>query len=979
MRYSPTKVHIFSTIYGALRVWWRGTPILLVLSIAIGISAAPQTLPSEQQKKDDHKPSSKQTAPPSGKPKKERPKATEKNMPPLYKIIVVVLDPRQRPVNDAEVWTNTIHKRAGESSEWQLEVLSSNVPADGKITIYAAKNAAFLTGYKSIRLGSEASPQVEIQLTEEKRVLQARVIDLAGEPVAGVRLTTTQVGAAEGLTDEMGRVRIRLNEKTLPNDFIDIVIADTQGSNLVLVAPRGGRTRIPPFENDPEDIVEVLVTERGDPALMKNGRAKFSILQNLNDQNSPKSPDEKITDEQRRANLEAEAKYYGLDPDELDKAIREWILEDDRYKKGLQAYYKKDYATSTELLGASFDSIADKTVERAIAYARSLSAQEKAADALTALQRVIALKPDDVSLLNALALALYSDGRYLDSARAFDKVITLRKEKPCECYSRSSESDDLYNLAGAYMAGDSLQLARTYSKKALDLRKQHLKQEHYSIGVSYAQLAQIDTALDRHTDAENEFQLALKIIENSFGQDSQEFSRTQHKLAALYIGQGKFDEAENLLKSAIENAEKDRYSRSDLSIHLTTLSNIYYIKNRLDDSLITIQRALQIQQATLRKDHPLIATSKLILASIYTNRRQTEMAEKIFLEVLAIYNHAPDQNQANIALVQQNLGWFYARGQQFEKSDAAYGIALKIYKRMYTFDHSNLAVLYAGMGELDLYRENYTEAERLATLSLNMLNKLFGPQSQGSASPHTTLARILTLKGHLKQAETHCLSAMAILEKSFGKDSAGLTDIISELANIYENGNKLALAQAKREQILRIEENAPQSDPYSLASALNNLAWNLYLQKKYSASQPFVEKGIKIMLDNTNPESLEDDNFLAAMYDTLGNIQMEQKDFTMAEQNFLRSLEIYDALPSTPNKALAKRSLAKLYRDTLRYPEAEKLFKEVILTQETSIGPESSELQISRSEYAVLLRRIGRENEAVILERVNTGIRKPVN
>ncbi len=72
--------------------------------------------------------------------------------------------------------------------------------------------------------------------------------------------------------------------------------------------------------------------------------------------------------------------------------------------------------------------------------------------------------------------------------------------------------------------------------------------------------------------------------------------------------------------------------------------------------------------------------------------------------------------------------------------------------------------------------------------------------------------------------------------------------------------------------------------------------------------------------------------------------------------------------PRYPNTAGSLNNLAVLYDAQGNYEQAEPLMKQALKILEQSIGTEHPNTKQGRKNYAGLLRKLGREEEAVVLE-----------
>ena len=108
----------------------------------------------------------------------------------------------------------------------------------------------------------------------------------------------------------------------------------------------------------------------------------------------------------------------------------------------------------------------------------------------------------------------------------------------------------LYSDMGDYKAVEPLY------KKAIEIRKQALGEEHPDYAQSINNLAVLYRAQGRYDDAEPMYDEALSICRRVLGADHPDTAESLNNLAVLYRVQGRYSEAAPLLKEAVEIMEQ---------------------------------------------------------------------------------------------------------------------------------------------------------------------------------------------------------------------------------------------------------------------------------------------------------------------------------------------------------------------------------------------------------------------------------------
>ncbi len=359
-------------------------------------------------------------------------------------------------------------------------------------------------------------------LFAEEGILVVYVADTKEQPISGVQMSIEGTGTISPPSDRSGKTRIRLTHDTRAGDWVTLLVVKwlSHEQELVFISPWNRRVIVPPFDNEAVNYASIILAKRSDKALLRDDKALEAITASILERLSPKSPKEELTEEQKRAVLTEQAQKYGLEPSDVDRAIRLWKKRTkDPYEKGLAALYEENYPEATKQLTESLE-IRIKDLEEA---------QARVVDAAFFLGQ-----------------SLYKEGRYQESADAYKEALTLRQ----------NDSEILNNL------GLSLHLAGRYAeaeplyKQALEIYKKALGPEHPHVATSINNLAGLYRAQGRYEEAEPLFKQALEMRKKALGPEHPDVARSINNLAELYRAQGRYEEAEPLHKQALEIYKK---------------------------------------------------------------------------------------------------------------------------------------------------------------------------------------------------------------------------------------------------------------------------------------------------------------------------------------------------------------------------------------------------------------------------------------
>jgi tetratricopeptide (TPR) repeat protein len=200
-----------------------------------------------------------------------------------------------------------------------------------------------------------------------------------------------------------------------------------------MVSPWDYRAVVPPFENESENYVEVVVVQRGDRAALESGTVLVAAAEQINKANAPKMTSRQPPQEDTREHLDAVARLYGLSPSDLDAAIRAWGEKTtDPYEAGLAALYQRNYPTASMRLGESLQrreamlAMDQKAVADAASFlGQSLYAEGKYRESARAYQRLLQLRPNDPVVLCNLGVSLTDAGAYADAEPPLQRALQI--------------------------------------------------------------------------------------------------------------------------------------------------------------------------------------------------------------------------------------------------------------------------------------------------------------------------------------------------------------------------------------------------------------------------------------------------------------------------------------------------------------------------------------------------------------------------
>jgi len=243
-------------------------------------------------------------------------------------------------------------------------------------------------------------------------------------------------------------------------------------------------------------------------------------------------------------------------------------------------------------------------------------------------------------------------------------------------------------------------------------------------------------------------------------------SRTLRSMARVYMAYGKYAKAQPFAEKALTLAREKGASDSELAMCLIDLATLYKNQSRLLDAEEMCRSGLSLQEKILYKNHPYIAYTLRILASIYQEQGKYCHAESALSKatVIMLDGHSADDNAMAPFLV--DIARLHVAQDNLQKAENYYDRAINLINNSYGPNHLYTANVLAGIAKLYTLQQRYTEAEKLINRAVAMQEKIYGSDHHLVAASWLTKAKICQVKGGFAEAEELINKALTAMEKS---------------------------------------------------------------------------------------------------------------------------------------------------------------------------------------------------------------------
>jgi len=327
----------------------------------------------------------------------------------------------------------------------------------------------------------------------------------------------------------------------------------------------------------------------------------------------------------------------------------------------------------------------------------------------------------------------------------------------------------------------------------------------------------------KYEAALGEAQKLGETVKSRYGENNPNYGMTLGLLSNVYQKQGKYVEAENLLKRVLELYEKIEPDGRNVAATLGNLAIVYDDQGRYSESIATINRAKAIFERTLGANSDAVAKCFLRLGISHMNQARYAAAEEFLQRALAIYERG-DPKDSGLSLTINSLANDYDLQGRSDEAEALYKRALAIQEATLGADHpyvaltlGNIAIVYRNQGR-------YQDAERLHKRALAIREKTYSASHPDVAVSLMNVGAVYMSQSKYAEAEKQFNRALAIRERALGKNHPDLVGVIQNLGNAYQNQGKNADAERALKRALALGEQTLGANDPLLARILYNLA-----------------------------------------------------------------------------------------------------------------------------------------------------------
>jgi serine/threonine protein kinase len=378
--------------------------------------------------------------------------------------------------------------------------------------------------------------------------------------------------------------------------------------------------------------------------------------------------------------------------------------------------------------------------------------------------------------------------------------------------------DDLLAQAGPDEQPEpDVKLRTVLDRAAAKARERFVDQPILEANVQHT-LATTYDALGAYATAREHHERALELRREHLGEDHPETLKSQAYLVSIMIAESSYEEAEPLARETLDRMTRVLGAEhSDTLAHAGNVALLLYQRGKFDDMVALLTRILPIQQRSLGEAHEETLSTMNNLAIAYRNQGKYEEAAQLHSQELAICRKALGPEHPSTLTSMNNLANAYSDLGRYDEALALNRQGFEVSRRIAGEDHPetlilrhNLATNHREVGDLET-------AERMQIDTVERSRRAIGPNHTNTLRAENLLASIYRDRGKLDAAAELQASVVERATSEYGADHPIAIVTATHLAQTYQEQGKTAQAEELlRAQAPRAVEVFGPTESYTL-------------------------------------------------------------------------------------------------------------------------------------------------------------------
>ena len=371
---------------------------------------------------------------------------------------------------------------------------------------------------------------------------------------------------------------------------------------------------------------------------------------------------------------------------------------------------------------------------------------------------------------------------------------------------------------------------------------------------------------------------AARRAESELADQPEVLAEMQRTIGAVYYAQGRYDQAEQILRAALEKYTRlyglDRHETVEAA---NLLSNVLLRKGSNAEAEALFLKDIDIERKEAQRGHLDVRTMAFVLGDYGSmlDQRGDKATEGYLREALQYASKLTGKDRAFVAMLYNDLGDVAYRSGDLNESERMGRAALDEYRKLPEGTYVEMAATLSNLGAVLIKKGSYSQAEPFVREGLELRRKMLGNAHPDTAMSLFRLSDLLYKQGNYQGAENAARESVEVFSRGLTtpKDNIYFANPVMALGLALNRTGRSREAEAYLREALEIRTRLLPRGNQLIAASEGALGECLTTQKRYAQAEPLLQRSyatMKAVQGERGPLTLEALRRLAALYQSWG-------------------------------------------------------------------------------------------------------------
>jgi tetratricopeptide (TPR) repeat protein len=467
---------------------------------------------------------------------------------------------------------------------------------------------------------------------------------------------------------------------------------------------------------------------------------------------------------------------------------------------------------------------------------------------------------------------------------------------------------------------------------------------------------------------------AEKLTDRS--RDPAEWARVQFAITNVLYDQGKYADAERLVREVV--TEREKVLGPDQPETLATryrLAVVLWVQGKNAEAENEDRAVIKLQEKVLGPEHPDTLKTRDNLVAVLLDQGKYAEAEAECRAVLKISEKVLGPEDPDTLKMRMDLALAFAYQGEWAEAETEERAVLKLQEKVLGPEHPDTLVTRGNLAVALHVQNKRAEAEAEDREVLRLRERVLGPEHPDTLMGRSNLASGLVDEGKYAEAEAEDRTLIKLKEKVYGPEHPGTLLVRNNLAEALAFQGKYAQAEAEDRAVIALEDKVLGAEhPYTLLTR-SDLAVVLDDEGKQTEAEAEDRAVLQLrekVLGPEHPDTLVTRSHLAFILDEEGKSPEAESE----DRVVLQLQEKVDG-PEDPATLRTRNNLATALEHQGKQEEAEAMYRDVLKLREKVLGADHPDTLVTCLNLAQCLRAQNKTQEATdFAQRAFDGARK---